>query len=270
MNNQRPLVSIITVVRNGEDCITKTIESVLSQSYNNIDYVIIDGASKDDTINIIKSYGSRISTFISEPDKGIYDAMNKGIDAAKGEWIAFLNAGEAYVNTDIIEKIFLKDLNDADLLYGNICNVYNDLNFEGCIIPDVKLIWKQLPFDHESLFTRSHIIKKRKFSLIYSLAADYEFVLDCHLAGCRFKYLPVSIVNHQYGVGGASENNRVKSALQRWSIVRARNKKMSLDIYYTIEIVKAYLKGILRNLLPPVVQEKMLKYKYRMVNHIRK
>src|SRR5688572_4810851 len=94
MNQSAPLLSIITVVYNGEQLLEKTILSILNQTYTNIEYLIIDGRSKDRTVDIIKKYENKISYWVSEPDKGIYDAMNKGMNAAKGDYIWFINAGD--------------------------------------------------------------------------------------------------------------------------------------------------------------------------------
>ena len=98
-------ISIITVVWNNKDTIRDAIESVLSQTYKNIEYIIIDGASTDGTVEIIKCYGNEISKFISEPDNGLYDAMNKGIKLATGDIIGILNSDDVYINNQVIEKV---------------------------------------------------------------------------------------------------------------------------------------------------------------------
>ena len=103
-------ISIITVVLNGEETIQNTIDSVLVQTYQNIEYIIIDGSSTDGTIGVVKSYGDKITKFVSEPDKGLYDAMNKGIDMATGDIIGILNSDDFYVNNNVIGLVE-KDLN---------------------------------------------------------------------------------------------------------------------------------------------------------------
>ncbi len=106
-------VSIITVVYNNKDTIKDAIKSVLNQTYKNIEYIIIDGASNDGTVDIIKSYGDNIDKFVSEPDKGIYDAMNKGIKLATGDIIGILNSDDFYVDKKVIEKV-VKVFSDSE------------------------------------------------------------------------------------------------------------------------------------------------------------
>ena len=108
MTNNFPKVTIVTVTYNAEEYLEQTIKSVIKQDYPNIEYIIIDGASSDRTVEIIKEYQKYISYWTSEPDSGIYDAMNKGIDIATGEWINFMNAGDSFVEKNTISKVVKK------------------------------------------------------------------------------------------------------------------------------------------------------------------
>jgi len=117
-------ISIITVVFNSQETIAKAIDSVLSQSYDNIEYIIVDGGSKDGTLDIIKSYGAKISKLISEPDKGIYDAMNKGIRLATGEVVGTLNSDDFLADNDVVSRIASFFSSD-----GNLQAVYSDVLF---------------------------------------------------------------------------------------------------------------------------------------------
>ena len=117
-----PKVSIITITYNAEEFLERTIQSVIAQTYSNIEYVIIDGKSKDGTLKIIEKYRSHIDILVSEPDKGLYDAMNKGLDYATGDYIVFMNAGDKIKDADTLEKT-MKGSNFADIVYGLSVNI---------------------------------------------------------------------------------------------------------------------------------------------------
>jgi glycosyltransferase involved in cell wall biosynthesis len=118
MNQKYPQVSIITVTYNAEKYLEQTIKSIMEQDYPNIEYIIIDGASTDGTIDIIKKYEKYITRWISESDNGIYDAMNKGIKLTTGNWINFMNAGDGFSSENILSSIFYKNYN-FDVLYSD-------------------------------------------------------------------------------------------------------------------------------------------------------
>jgi glycosyltransferase involved in cell wall biosynthesis len=117
---KKPLISIITVVYNDIENIEETILSVLSQTYDNIELIVIDGASNDGTADVIKKYDKKIDYWISEKDGGIFDAMNKGIKVSKGDYINFMNSGDFFTSADLVNEV-VKNLDNQriDLLYGN-------------------------------------------------------------------------------------------------------------------------------------------------------
>ena len=122
------LISVVTVCYNAADTIEKTMLSVLNQTYHDIEYIIIDGGSTDGTVEIIRKYADRIAYWVSEPDKGIYDAMNKGIKVATGEWINFMNAGDEFVDANVLDKLFFaKTVANVDVIYGNTLMEYMDV-----------------------------------------------------------------------------------------------------------------------------------------------
>ena len=114
-----PKISIVTISYNIVSSIEKTILSVISQTYSNIEYIVIDGGSTDGTVDIIKKYSNKISYWVSERDKGIYDAMNKGIEAATGDWINFMNAGDLFFHNNVISEIIPFLDNNVDIIYGD-------------------------------------------------------------------------------------------------------------------------------------------------------
>lgn len=115
------LISIVTVSYNAVLTIEQTILSVINQTYPNVEYIIIDGGSTDGTVDIIKKYEDKIAYWVSEPDKGIYDAMNKGVVVATGEWINFMNAGDIFTDGDVIDKLFHQNIiiNRVGIVFGD-------------------------------------------------------------------------------------------------------------------------------------------------------
>jgi len=151
-----PLISIVTVCLNNAKELEKTIKSVIAQKYSNKEFIIIDGSSTDGTLDIISRYKEVISCWTSEKDNGIYDAMNKGISFARGDFINFLNAGDYYYNNDVLETVASRmQLNsDAGILYGlseNFSTAENLRYLSGNKI-DEKVLWKGMPVCHQSMF----------------------------------------------------------------------------------------------------------------------
>ena len=131
-------VSVITVCYNAIRGIEKTIQSVISQSHDDIEYIVIDGGSTDGTIDVIQKYRDKIAYFVSEPDGGIYDAMNKGIKAATGEWINFLNAGDVFASKDAIMISMSIDTDGIDVIYGDSIEFTKELSHIVPASDDVK------------------------------------------------------------------------------------------------------------------------------------
>ncbi len=176
-------ISIITVSYNSEKTISDTLESVKNQNYSNIEHIIIDGESKDSTLQILKSY-PHISKIISEKDEGIYDAMNKGIKKASGDIIGILNSDDIFENDNIVSEVIKKfeDL-DIDALYGNISYFATENPLE------IRRFWKSKPYyecffedgnvpPHPTLFVKKNVYDEiGVYKIKYKIAADYEFML---------------------------------------------------------------------------------------------
>jgi glycosyltransferase len=223
-------VSIITVSYNSESTIGDTIKSVISQTYKNIEYLIIDGNSVDNTLNIIKKYNSKIYKIVSENDNGIYDAMNKGINLATGDIIAILNSDDVYSNVNVINNVVEKfKQNSISCLYGDL--VYtkkNDLN-------KITRFWKSGKYinnsflygwmpPHPTFFVKREIyLKYGYFRLNLSSAADYEIMLRIiHKNNERVFYFPEILIKMREG-GVSNDNllNRLRANKQdkiAWSI----------------------------------------------------
>jgi len=219
--------SVITVCLNNASTINRTIESVLSQTYKNIEYIIIDGASSDNTLSLVYDYSYRISKVISEPDKGIYDAMNKGIALATGDVVSFLNADDYYASSDVIEKVA-----SAFTASGAAC-CYGDIYYvEQSNTSKIVRYWKTSKFKigsfqygwcppHSAFFVlRSVIHRWGGFDLNYKIAGDFELIL---------RYLEVAKISNYYisdvltimRLGGVSNRNIINIIKQNIEIYKA-------------------------------------------------
>jgi glycosyltransferase involved in cell wall biosynthesis len=170
--------SIITVCYNAEDCIEGTIKSVLHQSYKNIEYIIIDGGSTDNTLKIIKKYEGKINIIVSEPDRGIYNAMNKGQKLAKGEYLNFLNAGDTFSKKNTLSIVNENIKNETKIISGDFNLI--STNNKPRIIKTKKITWKYFKKDfyacHQAIFIHSSIVSF--YDVNYKIKADYKWVLD--------------------------------------------------------------------------------------------
>lgn len=205
-----PKVTVVTVTYNAKAYLEQTLESVIEQDYPNIEYIIIDGASTDGTINIIKQYEKYLTYWISEPDRGIYDAMNKGIQAATGEWINFMNAGDSFAAKDVLKQIFQTN-QEADILYSDSFIVDNNkkvlrrANVKGL----ESLLLPEMPFIHQSSLIKRSIIINYLFRTDYSLASDIDLFMKLYVKKYKFKYLK-EIVIANFLIGGIHTLNMVK------------------------------------------------------------
>ncbi len=204
--NYKSLISIVTVCLNSVQTIERAIISVINQNYSDVEIIIIDGGSTDGTVDIIKKYDQFISRWISEPDKGVYYAMNKGLKKATGEYVCFLNSD------DWFEPNVLKNVADfimttgADVIYGD----YNEVTGDGLKTrigaKPISYINVDIPFCHQSAFVKKNRISC--FDESYKIAADYKLFSEMYNAGYTFRYIPLPIVNFRRG-GLADKNENI-------------------------------------------------------------
>ena len=180
-------VSIVTVCYNSEVTIEQTIRSVLSQSYKNIEYIIIDGASTDQTLDIIKEYKNDLAYLVSEPDKGIYDAMNKGIKKATGDIIGFINSDDWYSENAVLSIVEAFLSSKADVVYGNTMIVENGTH-KMVLCADLDNICYRMVFGHQAAFVKTHILRENLFDCAYKIVADHAFFLSLYFQKKSFFY----------------------------------------------------------------------------------
>ncbi len=249
MANSNDLISVVTVVYNAKAYIEDTINSVLNQTYPDIEYIIIDGGSTDGTVDIIKKYESQLSFWISEPDNGVYDAMNKGIERAGGKWINFMNAGDMFYSPHSIENVFTSAAN-----YDGYAIVYGDAEFRLRNIAYISLakessISQFMPFSHQASFVRSDLAKARKFDLKYRIVADTALSLLLLEQGFLFKHIPTIVCSYDalQGLSAQNEGERAEELVAMQHDIHGTDP----DTPYFREFVKdAYKKQRLRKLFP--------------------
>jgi glycosyltransferase involved in cell wall biosynthesis len=234
-------ISIITICKNSECSIEKTIQSVISQDYPNIEYIIIDGMSNDNTMKIVNQFKDRISLIISEPDNGLYDALNKGIKFSKGDVIGFINSDDYFANNQVISKI-VKTFQER-----NTDSVYSDIQYFSSTQPS-KIIrnWRSKPFSnkmffdgefppHPSLYIKKEIyLKYGYFNEEFKLAGDFELMLRFlvkHKVSTH--YIPeVSVKMSNGGVSNRNIKNMIKSLKESFKSFEINNIRISKFYYF--------------------------------------
>lgn len=207
------VLSIITVCFNAKDALQATIDNVLSQSFPSIEYLVIDGGSTDGTREFLEQTTTQFTKrqisfrYRSEPDQGIYDAMNKGACMANGKWLLFLNAGDLLYDPQTLERVFSKPTN-AKILYGDAL----------CIYQNNQKLYKALPLDHltyemafchQSAFIQRELLLLYPYDRSYKVCADHHFFLSMYLKKKRFTYLPYPICI--YEISGYSDTHKLLS-----------------------------------------------------------
>lgn len=238
--NLSPVISIITVSYNAVDTIESTILSVIHQTYENMEYIIIDGGSTDGTVDLIKKYQDKLAYWVSEPDKGIYDAMNKGIDKVTGDWVNFMNSGDTFAGNEIISRIFNRKFNDVGVIYGNVNKIFR--NHSQVIKPGPLVnINKHLPFCHQASFSRIDLLRD-KFDLKYGLVADDAFFYRLYKLNTRFIYIDEIMANYEASKGVSSRN--IKQALWENYLIRGGRRYYYWYLFIFLPIImkhKLYL-----------------------------
>ena len=219
-------VSLITVSFNSASTITDTIESIHAQDYDDIEYIIVDGASKDNTVEIIKSFGSKIDKWISEPDKGIYDAMNKAIRMATGEVVGILNSDDFYSATNIVSQV-ASAFHDSsmDAVFGDLVFV-DPNNLKKIVRKYSSAKWHPEKFArgfmpaHPTFFVRRKYYEQiGLFKTDYKIAADYELLIRfLYVHKLKYKYLPINMVTMRKG--GVSSNGILSNIILNDEIIR--------------------------------------------------
>ena len=200
------LFSIVIVCLNCKKMIRNTLDSLVSQSFEAYECVIVDGASSDGTLSVIREYGDRIKGLrvFSEPDKGIYDAMNKGILRAKGDYIYFLNAGDVFVREDVLARVAFYTQTQRDIYYGNVKKGLTEERYPARLT-DFYLIFREKMVCHQAVFAKRELLLKNNFDASLPICADRDWLIRCLHQKCSYAYMrDVAVV--VFDTSGASSH----------------------------------------------------------------
>lgn len=215
-----PWLSIITACYNDSKNLKKTIKSIIDQDVDFAEYIIIDGDSSDDTVNVIEENNRFISTWISEKDDGVYDAMNKGLKLAGGQYILFINAGDTFYTNDVLKNIKKQEQHE-DILYGNAIFVHENGKYKSPrhkVLPE-NLDWQSfkdgMVVCHQALLVKNTIVEP--YNVNYKVTADLDWAIRCVKKARSVRNLKFTICNFQFG--GMSDTQKQKALIERWHIL---------------------------------------------------
>lgn len=231
---EKPLITIITVVYNNKQGIAQTIESVLAQQYQPLEYIVIDGNSNDGTKEIIEKYVGRLSTFISEPDKGIYDAMNKGLGLATGQLVGIINSGDHF-EPGCLEAVATAYQTDPEAgVYHGMLRVFNPQGQFQYVIGNHSSFLSTGMIQHPTCFVQNKVYQQHgQFSLQYRSSSDYDFMLRLQRAGVRFHFIEQIMAN--FYTGGISS--------------KAIGPLEALEIQYHYGLISGLKKAVRKNII---------------------
>ena len=245
-NHPTPKFSVITVCYNAEATLEDTIQSVISQTYHHVEYIIVDGASKDRTMDIVNRYRDRIAVVVSEPDKGLYDAMNKGIRLATGDYLCFLNAGDSFHEDDTLQQMVhsIHTLQLPDVLYGETELVDHEghfLRMRRLQAPE-HLTWKSfrqgMLVCHQAFFPRRNLVMP--YDLRYRFSADFDWCIKIMKKSKVLHNTHLTLID--YLAEGMTTRNHKASLKERFRIMTHHYGWVSTIAFHLWFVLRLLLK----------------------------
>ena len=248
MNHPHPKFSIITVTYNAEKVLEDTIQSVIFQTYRNVEYIIVDGASKDHTLEIVNKYHNQINKVISEPDKGLYDAMNKGIQLATGDYLCFLNAGDKFHDSETLQKVVhtLKGQELPDVIYGETAIVDEEGHFLHMrrLSTPAHLNWKSFKQGmlvcHQAFFANRELAINHLYDLQYRFSADFDWCIRIMKKAKCLHNTRLTLID--YLNEGMTTKNHKASLKERFCIMAKHYGLISTILHHGWFVIRLFYK----------------------------
>jgi len=253
-----PKVSVVTVCFNMAGEVARTLDSALAQDYPNLELVVIDGGSTDGSREIVAGYGSRLGYWVSERDRNLYDGMNKGVAAATGEWILFMNAGDHFAASNVLSCVFAGSRDDADVLYGHHVRRYVERGIDRAMPAESpEVLPRRMHCSHQAMLMRRRLLLDRPFALDL-LTADYAVILAAYVNGKKFRL--VDCVIAITAQGGRSDSQRFQALRERMILVRKSGLMTAgVAFHYGRLYLRTATALILKRLLPEKLKSAILR-----------
>lgn len=251
-----PKITVVTVTCNCADVLQATIDSVAEQIYPNVEYIVVDGGSTDGTVEVIRANASKIARWISEPDRGIYDAMNKSVAMASGEWINFMNAGDTFHSPTVVAEIVRHANPKSDIIYGDTLMI----NKVACYVrkcPAITTMAHDMVFGHQASFTRRSLLCSMPFDTSFRITADYNFFYQAYMRTFVFQYVDMVVADYDCD-DGISANNVLRLVSEQ-ARVKGLSHKMSWRVSHCIFGVTYKFKCWIKSMLPQSVRTRLKK-----------
>lgn len=226
-----PCVTVITVVFNSAETLEETIRSVVNQTYRNVEYIVVDGASTDGSVDIIRKYENSVDYWVSEPDDGIYDAMNKGVKHAKGEWVILMNSGDRFFCETTLANLINQITGCPDVAYGDVQVLRNGRPAQ--VIPSkrISVPLRTMPACHQSMMIKTELLRRFPYDTGISIAADFDNLCRIVTSGGVTQQIPlvISLVS----AGGVSDSNR-DEVYKQYQLISSRSfgESITSSLFY--------------------------------------
>lgn len=263
----RPSVSIVTIVRNGVTTLGRAVQSVLSQEYPKIEYIVVDGGSTDGTLDVIRSQDDRIAIWVSETDAGISDAFNKGIAFAHGDIVGILNSDDWYEPGAISAVVHALVKSGADIAYGKL-QYWEGNRRTYLVTSDASLLDRGMTVGHPTVFVRRTCYERfGLFRLDFQQAMDYEWLLRAKVSGARFCFVDLCLANMQGGGVGDRRWRQSQKEVARARAIHLPNARGAIPYWTYLGL--AITKGTIRRALDALGLSAVRWCKHRYLSRIR-